>query len=320
MKKTTINYLPKQGSLWDHWLYRAPDGVYHLYFLYDERPEPELNKPIWLVGHATSRDLVQWEEHAPVLRPDPERGVTDIATGSVIAFENRFAMLVTDQAKGICLAFSDDLYHWDWYTQNPVLPVYGEEYETREQMNANPDGCACWCDPYLFRVPGEESVYTLINTRLRDGKMEDRGCIALAKSDDLIHWKMLPPILFPGYCKRCETPQILNRNGRWYLLLSCFPHLLSKEFQTSLCKEQLNTSALVYTSEQFDGGYTLAGEWALFENESCYICKIQEGTDGKDCVLTIKNNATTYPPRHGETGITLPYAVSYPDSGGIHIE
>ena len=316
--QTAINYMPKHGSLWDHWLYRA-GNEYHMYYLYDERTGADHTKPLWLVGHAVSSDLVNWMEHPPVLRSNESRGVTSIATGSVIDFGGRYAMMITDHARGLCLAWSDNLYTWEWQDNNPVLPVVGEWYETREQMRTNPKECAAWCDPYLFRIDGQNDVYMLLNTRLREGDMFSRGCIALARSADMVNWTVLPPLLTPGIAARCETPQILCRGGKWYLIVSCHHRILADEFVASNDGERIHAAAFVFTSNRFDGEYRLCGDWHMFKDEGCYICKVETAPEGGDYVLTIKDDTVEYPPKYGETGITLPYRVAYSDGGGIRV-
>lgn len=315
-----MNYLPQKGGLWDHWVYREKNGLYHLYYLYDERENHSSTKPAWLVGHATSRDLSVWTEHSPALRPAPEKGLHAIATGSVIEFGERYAMLVTDHAHGICLAWSDDLYTWEAADGNPVLPITDERYENRETIASNPPGCGAWADPYLFRKPGSDDVFLILNTRLREGDILSRGCVALFRSADMVHWKSLGPLLVPGISKRCETPQIFTKNGRWYLICSIANELLTDEFRQTNGVECINAAAFVWTADRFEGPYELRGKWKMLEDKDCYICKVIEAPEGGDVVLSINCHAVGYPPRHGETGITRPFQVTYPLSGGIGVE
>ena len=60
-----------EAWIWDSWI--ADDGDrYHLFFLQAPRAlgDPGLRHTAATIGHATSRDLVDWEVHADALRPE----------------------------------------------------------------------------------------------------------------------------------------------------------------------------------------------------------------------------------------------------------
>lgn len=320
-----IHFMPREGIFWDHWLFRAPDKKYHLYYLYEPPGVAEaLRRKSWCVGHATSTDLFAWEEGPVALRPGQNTWVDrGYATGSTIDFGGRYAMLVTgyslSRGQGMALAWSDDLDHWTVHGDGPLLPppTSGEWYETPGQMAANPPECAGWCDPYLVRKPGEHAVYAVVNGRVRDGDMYARGSFALARTSDMIHWEMLPPLFVPGCCTRCETAQLFTRGGRWYLLASMWPKLLTAEFKAKHPDGRYAAAALCWTAERFDGPYQLIGDWALFPARSCYICKVIEAPDHGDAILTIRQGRIDDRPA---AGLSPAYRVSYPPEGGIRIQ
>lgn len=213
-----VRYRPREGHFWDHWLWRGRDGLYHLYYLYEPPGVPaERHRQAWSVGQAISRDLIRWEEQPVALAPRAGSWLDQkIATGSTIDLGARHAMLITGtgrDAMGFGVAFSDDLTRWHLREEGPVLPPAGPWYETPATWKDNPPECAGWADPYLFRKPGERGVYAIFNARVVEGPMFGRGAVALARSDDMIRWTLLPPLHVPGYCTRCETPQILERDG-----------------------------------------------------------------------------------------------------------
>ncbi len=320
MDRPPIHYLPREGTFWDHWLWRGPDGTHHLYYLYEPPGVPaELRRKAWCVGHARSRDLVAWEERPVALRPGgwATRG---IATGSVIDFGGRFAMLVTGYSHqgdcGLAVSWSDDLENWTPIGDAPVLTPSGEWYETPDQMRSNPPECAGFCDPYLVRKPGDAAVYAVINARVRAGEMYARGSFALARSEDMVRWEMAPPLFVPGFITRCETPQLLTRNGRWYAIASMWPKLMTESFKSQHPDQRYNAAALVWTADRFEGPYRLVGEWALFPRQSCYICKVVEGPE--DAITTIRMSHTD---KEGKlvAGLAPVYRVSYPPEGGIRV-
>jgi hypothetical protein len=310
-----INYQPREGSFWDHWLLREANGKYHLFYLYEPPGVPVADsRKAWHVGHATSRDLVKWEERKVALAPGQHWWVDrGIATGSVIEFGGRYAMLVTGYSRagrvGLALAWSDDLENWTPVADKPVL-------ETPEQMRTNPPECAGFCDPYLVRKPGDAAVYAVFNTRIRSGEMLARGSFALARSSDMVHWEMLPPLFVPGFITRCETPQVFTRGGRWYALASMWPKLMMEDFKQQHPDKRYNAAALVWTAEKFEGPYRLIGDWALFPNARCYICKAIEAPNGGDAILTIR---MTHKDGKKSDGLSPAHPVSYPPEGGIRV-
>lgn len=316
-----VQYRPEKGTFWDHWLWRGPEGVYHLYYLYEPPGMPaERHRQCWSVGHAVSRDLVQWEERPVALAPREGSWLNQkIATGSTIDWKNGGAMLVTgvgDKASGFGLAFSQDLERWTLEERGPVLSAAGPWYETADDMRRNPPECAAWADPYLFRKPGEATVYAVFNARQKEGPMFGRAALGLARSNDLLHWELLPPLFVPGYCTRCETPQIFTRGGRWYLLASMWPKLLTEEFKQAHPEAQQAMAAMVWTAERFEGPYELKGDWRLFAGLGCYICKVIEAPDRGDVILTIRME------HHDgklDAGLSPAYRVSYPAAGGIRV-
>ena len=322
MFQPPIHFLPREGLFWDHWLHRASDGTYHLFYLYEPPGVPEeYRRQAWCVGHATSPDLAAWQEQSVALRPGPHCWVDrGFATGSVIEFGGRYAMMITGYSRagavGLSVAWSDDLTHWTLEGAGPLLPPSGEWYETPEQMRTNPPECAGWCDPYLVRRPDDPAVYAVINARVRGGPMYGRGSFALARSQDMRRWEMLPPLFHPGTCTRCETAQCFTRGGRWYLLASMWPKLLTEEFRAQWPDRRYAAAALVWTADRFEGPYHLAGDWALFAHGSCYICKVIEAPDEGDVLFTIRMTTVD-----GQmvAGLSPAYRVTFPAAGGIRV-
>jgi len=113
------------------------DGVYHLFYQHNPNSN-NWGSLHW--GHATSRDLIHWEEKDVALYPD-ELGM--VFSGSAIVDENNDSGFFPD-GKGLiafytsyrerdplpgfqqqCMAFSSDGEHWTPYASNPVIPNPG---------------------------------------------------------------------------------------------------------------------------------------------------------------------------------------------------
>ncbi|GHU79368.1 hypothetical protein AGMMS49992_31270 [Clostridia bacterium] len=322
------NYFPQHGCLWDFWVIPHRD-VYHLYYLHNELDDPPKNVRNWSIGHAISRDLIHWQELSVVLRADPALGIYGLATGSGLYWEGRGVMAVTVQSGpedaadvppncdwAIALAFSEDMDRWTFSPTFPALKAGGGAFEPISLAKKNPAGCFSFGDPWLYNVPGDRRLHMLVNTRLAEGGMYSRGALAHAASADLSRWTPKDVFFAPDIAMRLETPQLFEKNGRWYLIVSCHDMLLSPAFLAQHGGAPLEAAAIVFTSPYSSGPFALVGDWALFPHCGCYICKV---VPERDVIFTIRSTATQYPPRRGETGLTLPHRVSYPEDGGIRV-
>ncbi|MBO7455462.1 MAG: glycoside hydrolase family 32 protein [Paludibacteraceae bacterium] len=108
------------------------DGVWHLYYQFNPHGiECDFGGMSW--GHASSTDLMHWQEKSPVLYPD---GMGAMYSGcSVVDHDNKAgfgpgAVLAYYTASGekqlICLAISTDGGETFWkYEHNPIVPSTG---------------------------------------------------------------------------------------------------------------------------------------------------------------------------------------------------
>jgi len=216
-------YIPDDHLLWDFWIIRHREK-YHLYYLQAPRnlSDPEDRHAQATVGHAVSPDLRSWSYQGTALTPGPPGGWDDRAiwTGSVISEGDRFLMLYTGTCRSeggriqrIGLATSTDLRRWHKFPANPVIE---SEPATYEDESASPFRERAWRDPYLVRQQGSYCAY--ITSRVRNGPLDGRGCIALARSPDAHRWKVLPPVYAPGMFGQMEIPQLIQLQGRYFLL------------------------------------------------------------------------------------------------------
>lgn len=219
-------YIPKDRYLWDFWLIQH-GGVYHLFHLQAPRdiPDPELRHGLAMVGHAVSRDLRSWREVGVALQPGRPGEWDDRAiwTGSVVEKEGLFYMYYTgtNRSEGgriqrVGLATSRDLVHWTKHQDNPVLEADPTWYELDPQES--PFGELAWRDPYVVELGGE--FYAFITARLKRGPRAWRGCIGTARSVDLLHWEVGPPLETPAWFSQMEIPQLVELGGRYCLLFS----------------------------------------------------------------------------------------------------
>ncbi len=87
-----------------------------------------------------------------------------------------------------------------------------------------------WRDPYVFLDPKSKNYYMLISARENNGRREYNGCAAIAQSNDLINWKILPPLFSPGVYDEVETIKMIYHDDRYYLFFSTAKENYKPEF------------------------------------------------------------------------------------------
>jgi beta-fructofuranosidase len=215
--------------IWDFWL--IDDGPdHHVFYLQAPRAlgDPELRHRHATIGHAVSSDLRSWERLPNALGPGPAGAWDDNApwTGSIIRAADRWQLCYTGTSsvdgglvQRIGVAVSDDLIHWERSFDHPVLAADERWYERIGDSDWYDEA---WRDPWLFTDPHSRDTVALICTRTAHGPSDQRGAIGLARSADLRHWTVGPPIYAPGLFAQMEVPQVLAVDGRWHLLF-CTP-------------------------------------------------------------------------------------------------
>ena len=136
-------------------------------------------------------------------------------TGSLIEHEGVFHFFYTGfnrepaPRQTICHATSDDLLHWVKDDANPILRPDPERYEVVD-----------WRDPFLYRDDRRGGFAMLIAARLNSGPEFRRGCIVVARSDDLRTWDVSEPPWTPRVTHCMECPELFQLGDYWYLVFS----------------------------------------------------------------------------------------------------
>lgn len=215
--------------IWDFWLARRADE-HHLFFLQAPRSlgDPELRHWNVSIGHAVSRDLRHWELLPDALAPAPRGAWDDYTTwtGSVLHHDDRWWMFYTGtshresgKVQRVGLAISDDLVSWRRYGDKPLVEADSTWYELLDPTAWHEQA---WRDPWVFADPGTGVFHMLVTARVRTGDPATRGVIGHATSDDLLHWRVGPPITEPGVFGHLEVPQVERVGDAWRLLF-CTP-------------------------------------------------------------------------------------------------
>jgi beta-fructofuranosidase len=224
--------------VWDSWI--ADDGdLYHLFFLKAPRAlkDPVLRHTSATVGHATSRDLANWQVHDDALLPAAGRW-DDLAiwTGSVLrgpdgVWRLYYSALSTRPGHGmrdqrIGLAESRDLATWRRAGDRPLVDPDPRWYRTLEE---DPTASATWRDPFVFADPGGEGWHMIWCARDAHAPRPRDGVLAHARSDDMRSWRLAPPLTEPAGFGQLEVPQVRLIDGRPLLVFTCHPAEQSAE-------------------------------------------------------------------------------------------
>ncbi|WP_210479250.1 glycosyl hydrolase family 32 [Naasia sp. SYSU D00948] len=273
--------------VWDFWF--ADDGeTYHLYFLKASRAlvDPDRRHLRASIGHATSRDLVEWTEEVDAIVPADEPAWDDRATwtGSVVHDGGTWRMFYTGVdrrghglVQRIGMATSPDLYSWTKPDPPLVLEADPRWYETLEQDAWRDEA---WRDPWVFR--GDDGWHMLITARARTGDPAERGVVGHARSDDLVEWTVLPPASEPGSgFGQLEVTQLAEVDGRRVLLFSCGGQDLSEPGRRGGVWA-VNVSGAGVGPFDVRSAYRLA-------DESVYVGRLVQRRDGGWAMLAFRN-------------------------------
>lgn len=224
-------------------------GKFHLFYL------KRTGKNLWTTegnlfwAHAETENFLQWKQLPDAIFPG-EKGSYDGSgcwTGCVIEKEGLFHIFYTGWnperkfRQSICHAVSSDLIYWEKDEKNPILLPEIKIYEKND-----------WRDPYVFWNEKEKKWWMLITAREK-GDGYNSGCIALAKSKDLISWRTFPPLWSGRICKTPECSDLFKKGNLWYLIFSDH-YSTNYIFSSGLEKFHIPQDINV------DGGYFYAGK------------------------------------------------------------
>ena len=240
------------------------NGEYHVFYLKVNHFTP------W--AHMVSTDLVHWKQLPIAINlGGPDDPDETCWSGSVIEGGGLFHIFYTGHNSGrgkyptdtVCHATSSDLIHWSKDPANPILIPDPRWYDDD-----------WWHDPCVFRNEEDNHYWMLITARTRDKSIPRRGCIALAKSQDLEHWEVYPPLWMP-YLGEPEVPEVFQIDGRWYLVV-----VLQRTVYRSA--KSLQGPWLRFADESLDSEWFIGGK-TLYDGQRRFMLGwIPEKEGGRD--------------------------------------
>lgn len=246
----------KNNYIGDTWYYVKGDSV-HCYYL--TCPNTIERHTAWDIGHAVSKDLINWSHHHIVVEKGKPGEWDDIclATGSILKHNDRYYMAYTakwnkpDVAAG--LAVSDDLYIWE-KTGAPITQIDEKFYE---RVGSGARKISHWRDPFLFKHDGY--VYHGICASKNNGPLDARGTVGLARTKDMESWEVVAPPIIEEVAAELECPQIRPFGNGYILLFSSFAELFSKALQEEMGEENLPNTCYAMYSDNIFGPYIFKG-------------------------------------------------------------
>ena len=264
--------------VWDLWL--APekvDGKWHIFFLQAPRSlvDPDLRHGNATVGHAMSSDLINWEYLGTALEPGPLGAWDDRATwtGSIVkSDEGLWHMFYTGTNKSnekgfvqrIGVATSTDLMSWK-KKDGFVTEADSQWYERAEQIeNEKKQGQLSWYeeawrDPWVYKDKDTNDWVMLITARSNLGPHDSRGTIGVARSRDLLNWKVCEPLKVESEFGHYEVPQLFQSTESELVISFC---LASNNHASS----RVSRGERVWTGNGIMRSSSLNGTWKV-ENE-----------------------------------------------------
>lgn len=294
----------------DSW-YAKDGNTYHAFFLeYPANGDPEGMWSRQTVGHMSSEDLLNWEYHGTVLRPEKDIwNDKGIATGSVVKLNGEWYMLYTGNAEngkgGLAVAKSPDLYTWERVGNGPHIPT-GVSYPIA--YNGETVGCIPLADPYIYPELIDGKFYIFINSHFEGRPENKHGMTAVFTTEDFVTF--IPhKVAVLENCERMETVCVWKHGEKFYMYAGLVHHLYDENGKFS----QRNTNH-IYTADSIDGPYTHRGELVFPKEEAVdgkrpYIAKVLTAPDGRE-IMT----ANVIP-----NGAVGPYAITYRNDGNIEL-
>jgi len=241
MTEDENNYAPVGKFLWDPWFINQ--GEFHHMFHLQADVEPDFNRrniSNISIGHAVSDDFINWEQLPTALKPGgvDEWDNDNLWSGCVAKKDDTYYLFYTGKNKNpeinniqkIGVATSKDLNTWNKHDKNPLIEADNKHYYMDNNKNEL-GNIGAWRDPFVFKDPTSEKRYMTISARDNTKGGEYSACVALAQSDDMINWDVLPPIFSPGIYDEIEVTRVVCHNGYYYLFFTTYGRNYKPEFE-----------------------------------------------------------------------------------------
>lgn len=190
------------------------NSKYHLFYQYNpngvQPPYPPNSKTGAHWGHATSDDLIFWDNLPIALFPEKEKPDKNGCWSECAVNDNGVITLIYTGVfpECICIARSEDGINFKKYSNNPVIKFPPEGYEL-----------VGFRDPYVWK---ENKFWYMV---VGSGIKSRGGVVFLYRSEDLYHWDYLGILFETGseYGYMWECPNFFKLKDKFVLIVSPIP-------------------------------------------------------------------------------------------------
>ena len=188
--------------------------------------DPDLRHQNARIGHAVSADLRAWEFLGEALGPGRQgRGLPRHLDGQRDPRRRRLADVLHRSEPSRRRPRAADRAREE-HRPAPLEKDDGFALEVDErwyeQLDLDVWFDLTWRDPWVYFDEAAGEYRMLLTARAREGAVDSRGVIGLARSRTLDDWEVLPPIASPGEFGHMEVPQLERIGDRWYLFFSAY--------------------------------------------------------------------------------------------------
>ena len=275
-----MRYRGKDFDMHDAWFLNV-DGVLHAFHLRNYHPDAVHTE--WPIGHIVSRDLLHFEALPDILPAllDPKNPMdfggkftgccyTDPKDGSHLIYYTMRDNQRTSQRFGACRTY--DMEHFDLCPENPVLePDCGLliGYDNIGRIDWNIVDCR---DLVVVKNPKDGLFYGYFAAAADVGRQSPVGVIAVAVSDDLVHWRDQSIVYVPRQNGVIEVPDVFFLDGKWILTALSGSHYAGR----SIVSDPYVHKCTIYATADSPRGPFVEGEHNILiggiEN-SGYTCR-----------------------------------------------
>lgn len=270
-----MNYHPEGMQMWDAWFWANGDEV-HAFHLQRLRPNSQRStEESDGIGHAVSCDLVNWEERPVALLPGPPGSLDDMGlfTGCTHGANGKHYTFYTMRSSreqgrvqrlGVAISTDGDLNEWVKYDENPVIVPDAKYYASLDTPGLY--GTVDCRDLCVVDSPNGKGYYGFYAARIPSDEMPEGAVIACCYSEDLLHWRQLPPAFVAERFTIVEVPEVFFLDGRWYMLLLCNNEYGNRDIFPA--EPRLTMGTIYAVADSIEGPYRLQEDHILMASET----------------------------------------------------